>query len=196
MGSEPPLGVVLAGGASLRMGRDKALLEIGGESLVERAARRLGTCCQGVLVADAGRGLLAGPPSTADGPGKGPAAGILGAATAAPGRSLLVLACDLPLVPEELLELLAAGPASDDWVVPGREGRLEPLCALYRPAALAALEAQVTAGVFAPHRLAENAALRIRFVSNAELATLGDPAVMFANLNRPEDLTMMEEHLS
>ncbi|HET9225447.1 MAG TPA: NTP transferase domain-containing protein, partial [Thermoanaerobaculia bacterium] len=71
------IGVVLAGGASSRMGRDKALLEIEGETLVSSAARRLGEVCEEVIVADRGRGLL--PGSVPDGPGQGPAAGILGA---------------------------------------------------------------------------------------------------------------------
>src|SRR5262245_23173248 len=86
-----PVGVILAGGASTRMGRDKALLEIEGETLLARAARRLGEVCEEVLVADAGR--FGGIP---DGPGRGPAAGLLGAARARPGRALLVLAVDLP----------------------------------------------------------------------------------------------------
>lgn len=181
-----PVGVVLAGGASRRMGWDKAL-----SGLPAMAAERLAAVCAEVAVADRGRGLLPGLPSLPDGgpgpepvgEGGGPAAGILGAAAAYPGRPLLVLACDLPRVPVELLaELVSSG--AWDWVVP-RWGRgLEPLCALYAPAALAILAEK---GLRAPHRLAEED-LAIRYLEGGDLARFGPPEEIFLNLNTPEDL--------
>jgi molybdopterin-guanine dinucleotide biosynthesis protein A len=216
------VGVVLAGGASRRMGRDKAALEIAGETLAASAARRLRAVCPRVAVADGGRGLVPGLPSMPDGPGDGPVAGILGAARDLPGHPLLVLACDLPGVPAALLEELArglpragggaAGDTSDrqpggdagggcgktgdsraqageiDWVVPRWQRGLEPLCALYRPAALAALAAAVERGVMAPHRLAEAAGLRVSFLEGERLRRFGPPADLFINLNTARDL--------
>jgi molybdopterin-guanine dinucleotide biosynthesis protein A len=184
-----PVGIVLAGGASSRMGRDKARLELpgrrAGTSLPALAAERLAAVCAEVAVADGGRGLLAGLPSLVDGAGRGPAAGILGAAAAYPGRPLLVLACDLPRVPAALLAELAR-PAPADWVVPRWQGRLEPLCAGYGPAALAALARRVEQGLLALHRLAEEA-LTLRVLEGEELARFGDPGEIFLNLNTPED---------
>lgn len=193
------VGVVLAGGASRRMGRDKAALAVDGETLGARAARRLLGVCKRVAVADGGRGLVPGLPSLRDASGPGPAAGILGAALAWPGHPLLVLACDLPQVSEALLRELArrlpsvqegeTGDAGDpDWVVPRWERGLEPLCALYRPAALAVLAAAVERGIAAPHRLAEAAGLRIRFLEGERLRQFGQPADLFLNLNTERDL--------
>jgi molybdopterin-guanine dinucleotide biosynthesis protein A len=185
----PPVGIVLAGGDSRRMGHDKALLALpglAGESLPAAAARRLAAVCPQVAVADRGRGLLPGVPSLADGSGRGPAAGILGAAAAYPERSLLVLACDLPLVPAGLLAELAAV-AEGGWVVPRWEGGMEPLCALYGPAALAALAARVAGGRFALHDLALEAGLAVRFLGPEELSRFGPPADLFLNLNTPAD---------
>ncbi len=170
------VGVVLAGGASSRMGRDKALIELDGETLVAGAARRLGEICAEVLIADAGRGLL--PGSVPDGPGQGPAAGILGAALARPGHPLLVLAVDLPRVPVSLLAELARAEA--DLAIPRWEGGLEPLCALYGPAALAALEERVGRGRLDLRTLAETPGLRVVYLEG--------PGEVFLNLNRPEDL--------
>jgi molybdenum cofactor guanylyltransferase len=196
------VGVVLAGGASRRMGRDKAALAVDGETLAARAARRLRGVCARVAIADGGRGLVPGLPCLPDAPAPGPAAGILGAARAWPGHPLLVLACDLPRVSEALLrELVRRLPVADaadaadagatadpDWVVPRWERGLEPLCALYRPAALTALAAAVERGIAAPHRLAETAGLRIRFLEGERLRRCGDPADLFLNLNTARDL--------
>jgi molybdopterin-guanine dinucleotide biosynthesis protein A len=179
------VGVVVAGGASSRFGSDKALAELDGRTLVERARLLLAEICDEVVVADAGRGLLEGAESVPDGPGHGPAAAVLGAASRRPGRALLVLACDLPRVPVILLERIVA--ADGDWVVPRHAGGLEPLCALYRPLALRALELQVGRGELALHRLAD-AALDVRYLDAASMVDLGDPRRLFANVNTPDDL--------
>jgi molybdenum cofactor guanylyltransferase len=188
---ERPLGVVLAGGASRRMGQDKATLPTPGGRLPERAALRLAAVCPEVVLADRGRGLVPELRSLADGPGSGPVAGILGAAAVYPGRALLVLACDLPEVPEALLAELAR-PSGFDWVVPRWRGLVEPLVALYRAPALAALADLVGQGVLAPQRLAAVAGLSIRYLGGDLLARFGPPERMFVNLNTPEDLARWE----
>ena len=183
--ASPPVGAVLAGGASRRMGRDKALL--GGAGLPAAAARRLAAVCAEVAVADRGRGLLPGLPSLPDGPGRGPAAGILGAAAAYPGRPLLVLACDLPGVPAALLAELARS-HEYDFAIPRWRRGVEPLCAFYGPAALAVLSENVKRGLHAPHRLAADGRLAVRFLEGDLLARFGTPEEVFLNLNTPEDL--------
>ena len=208
------------------MGRDKTSLMAGGETLAAYAARRLAAVCTQVVIADRGRRLVPGCESVADSAEGGPAAGILGAARAWPGRPLLVLACDLPCVPVALLAALAGGPQGSstaldpvpvareappftaraesfgpdaepypglaepdaEWVVPRWSRGVEPLCALYRAAALDALAAAAARGVVAPHRLGEAAALRIRYLEGAGLARFGAPGEIFLNLNTPDDL--------
>jgi len=187
----PPVGVVLAGGGSRRLGTDKSALVVGGGTLPLRAAERLAPVCAAVAVADRGRQLLRGFPSLADGPGRGPAAGILGAARAYPGRPLLVLACDLPRVPAGLLAELARS-ADADWVLPRWSGGVEPLCALYAPAALAALAARVERSVFALHRLVEEG-LAVRYLEGEALTLFGSPEEVFLNLNTVEDLERLRE---
>jgi molybdopterin-guanine dinucleotide biosynthesis protein A len=184
------VGLVLAGGESRRLGSDKARLE--GAALPLGAVERLAAACDEVAVADRGRGLVPGRPSLADGAGRGPAAGILGGAAGYPGRPLLVLACDLPRVPAGLLAALA-GSESADWVVPRWEGGLEPLCALYGPAALAALAARVREGRFALYDLASEAGLAVRYLEGEALRRFGEPEEVFFNLNTPGDLARWRE---
>jgi molybdopterin-guanine dinucleotide biosynthesis protein A len=134
---------------------------------------------------------LADYPSLADGAGRGPAAGLLGAALAYPGRALLVLACDLPAVPPGLLRALAE--SGGDLALPrhgeaGAQIEVEPLVACLRPRALAALAARVAAGRFALHPLAADPELDVRFLEGPTLACFGAPAALFRNLNRPGDL--------
>jgi len=190
------VGVVLAGGASTRLGRDKATLVVGGRSLAAWAAERLARVCSEVVVADCGRGVVPGLRSVPDGDGRGPAAGLLGAARAVPGRPLVVLACDLPAVPEALLAALAGGRqdwAAADVVIPRSERGLEPLVARYGPRALAALEEQVAGGDYAPRHLLRRAELAAVVVEPEELAAFGDPARFLANVNTQEDLARLLE---
>ena len=183
-GSEP-VGVVLAGGASRRFGRDKARFEIEGETLAARAARKLGEVCDEVVVADRGRGVVPAARSIEDGAGRGPAAGVLGAADRFPERALLVLACDLPNVPLALLGALLE--PREDWIAPRVECRIETTCALYTPRAVTALRRRVAKGDLALRSLAM-APLRVRFLEQEELERFGDVEGMFLNVNREADL--------
>ncbi len=186
--SEELVGLVLAGGASRRMGVDKAALVLDpgdphAPTLAALAAGRLQRCCSRVLIADRGREFVARSLAqpVADGPGAGPAAGILGAAAVFPRASLLVLACDLPAADAALLRRVLAVAAEDpgvSWVLTRDDDGLQPLCALYRPAVLAALAQQVSEGHFALRKLAKCREVRWRAVDAgpAELVNINTPA--------------------
>lgn len=189
------------------MGRDKALLRIDGMSWIDHTAHRLQAVCDEVVIADRGRQSCEGRPSLNDGPGRGPAAGILGAAQAFPRHDLLVLACDLPAVPVDLLRYLTMVSGADLVIPNGRRGA-EPLCALYRQRALRVLAQRVADGRFALHPLAsrhsstpqpstaetteaedrEIQRLTVHRIEDSDLAPWGSPQALFANLNTPEDL--------
>jgi len=194
-----PVGVVLAGGSSSRLGEDKALLRYRGGTLLEWTCQRLVAVCDEVVVANRGRAPQ-DEMAIADGPGAGPAAGILGAAAARPGRSLLVLACDLPGVPAALLEHLwrRASDGGWDWVVPGEPDArgVEPLCALYAPQALRTLERRVERGRFSLHGLLDEPGLRILHLAGDELAAFGTAESLFRNLNTAADVARWQSAAS
>jgi molybdopterin-guanine dinucleotide biosynthesis protein A len=117
---------------------------------------------------------------------------LLGAAAASPGRSLLVLACDLPFVPVGLLLALARLGAGADLVMPVSSRGPEPLAAFYGPSALAALTMAVERGELALNRLLEDGTLRVLRLEVARLSRHGDPALLFQNVNTAADLRAAE----
>jgi len=137
-------GFVLAGGASRRMGRSKALLPFRGATLIEHVVRQVSAVASPVRVvgstkAVAGLGLA----SVSDlFPHEGPLGGIVTALTQSQADWNLIVACDMPsITPERLGELLDATADHDcDAVVPiTGDGRRHPLCAVYRRTALPGL---------------------------------------------------------
>jgi molybdenum cofactor guanylyltransferase len=127
---------VLAGGKSSRMGRDKALLEIGGQTLIERTVR-LAESVAGTVGVVGGAKLFEGFSFEVieDGwPGTGPLGGIATALGASGAEWNLVLACDLPYLTRDWVAYLAgrARSSTTDAVVPESERGFEPLCAMYR----------------------------------------------------------------
>jgi molybdopterin-guanine dinucleotide biosynthesis protein A len=77
---------------------------------------------------------------------------------------------------------------SVDWVVPRWNGGLEPLCAVWGPAALAVLAERVERGLYALHPLSGDARLSVRYLEGDRLAAVGRPEEMFRNVNSPADL--------
>ena len=155
-GPRPPVlrGLVLAGGRSERLGRDKAALLINGETLLERAVTLLEGLVTNVRVAvrrdQLTDGLRRRFSLVPDGyEGIGPAAGILAAHRLLPDSAWLVLACDMPRVTPGMLRMLVSRREATRAGIAFRaaaDGLAEPLCALYEPANLARFLCQVEAG--------------------------------------------------
>lgn len=177
----------MAGGESRRMGTDKALLPWRDGTLASFAHARLAAVCREVVVCDRGRQVLFGTCSVPDGPGAGPAAGLLGAAAAFPNQPLLVLACDLPGVSTALLHALVKFASGADLVLPVSPRGPEPLVGCYGPAALGALAQAAERGQFALHPLVTNPALRVVLLDGEVLEHFGPPDELFRNVNTVED---------
>jgi molybdenum cofactor guanylyltransferase len=177
-------GVVLAGGRSERMGRDKALLVIGGESLLARAGRVLASICGSVLVSvrtdQAQTPPYADCDVVVDAPGVGgPAAGLLAAWRCSPAAALLVLAVDLPRVDAPLLRLLldARDPAALATAFEHPDGTPEPLCTIWEPAAHSILRAGAQNSNVSLRRVLESSTVRrIRPPEPERLRSVNTPA--------------------
>lgn len=177
-------GFVMAGGRSLRMGRDKALLPWGGTTLLGHALDRLRAVCARVMVLSGPepRYLDQGAPVLADSvPGAGPLGGLLTALEHAHGAAALLLAVDLPFVPAALLAHLVEAVADADAAVPVVGGRPHPLCAAYGPACLDAVRRRVAGGDLKMTSFWGD--VRVRRLGEAELGAFGDPDGVLRNLN-------------
>lgn len=147
-------GLVLAGGRSERLGRDKAALLVDGQTLLERAVITLGGLVADIRIAvrpdqltHSLRGRFALIADFAE--GIGPAAGMLAAHGQDPDAAWLVLACDMPRVTPELLAMLVSHRDAKRPATAFRspaDGLPEPLCAIYEPATLARFRRAVEAG--------------------------------------------------
>jgi molybdopterin-guanine dinucleotide biosynthesis protein A len=147
-----PIGVVLAGGESRRMGRDKAFIERGGTPAYANAATLLAPHCSHVVVSGNGNyPPYAGMPDDPRFAGCGPLSGVLTAAQHHPGSPLFVLGVDYPHLKPEALERLKVaatltGKSTCYRQVGGGKGDVEPLVALYSATDLAALEPWFASG--------------------------------------------------
>lgn len=141
------LGAILAGGRATRMGRDKALVAIGGVPMVERVAAALRAVAGEVIVVGRTQPVAGLPalPDTVSGP-RGPLAGLVAALAAAGGRPVVLVAVDQPLVVAATLANLAALAESVRAVVPMAGGARQVTCAVYPPAWAGEAAAELTDG--------------------------------------------------
>ncbi|MDB4949987.1 MAG: Molybdopterin-guanine dinucleotide biosynthesis protein [Gemmatimonadetes bacterium] len=191
----PPFGAILAGGASIRFGSPKALARIGGLAIVERVERALREAVdEVVLIANeptlfVDRGLRCRADIV---PGRGALSGIHAALAWAreEGRpGALCIACDMPFIRPALLRamLTQSGDPDLDAVVPESAGKLgfEPLCAYYSVSAIDALSRMLLSAESRVSALPSH--LRTARISIDRVRGIGDPEVIFLNVNTPDD---------
>lgn len=180
--------VLLAGGRSRRMGRDKACLPFGEGVLGGRVHTALRQVFEEVVVVtDRPEAFpVAGARCVPDGhPGRGPLEGLASGLAAVRADRVLLAACDMPFLPEALLRFLAAQPDVADVIVPcGPSGR-EPLLALYHRRLLPALHVALERGE--RRMMGFLASSGARLIPWTVVRAYDPEGRAFRNLNRPED---------
>jgi molybdopterin-guanine dinucleotide biosynthesis protein A len=192
--------IILAGGRSTRLGRDKAGEVLLGRTLLQRAVDAFaGLVDESVIVRAAGQSL---PPTEVRGrvsvvedlyPETGPLGGIFTGLSAIEGDCAVVVACDMPLLqPALLAELLRLSPEAD-LVVPLRDGLPEPLCAAYSKACLTPIRERLERGEYKVTGFFE--ALTPHYLQPQEWQRFDPDGLSFLNVNREEDLVRARELL-
>ncbi len=193
-------GLVLAGGSSRRMGRNKAFLPFDERPLIEVVIERVALVCAEVLIVASdvttytGLGL---PVVTDRFRGVGVLGGLHAGLEAASYDLALAVGCDMPFIQPDLLRAFTEWAVGFDVVVlrhrapesqaSGKREQMfvEPLHAAYRRACLPALEAMIRAGErrivsFFPD-------VRVRYVTMDDIAPFDPDLRSFRNINTPEE---------
>jgi len=147
---EPFTAIVLAGGASARMGRPKALLPFGAETLIERVVRRLEPIATEVVVVSGPHLILPALPGARiiedETPLQGPVAGILYGLQAARTDLGFVCGCDHPFLEPGVVRLLVERSAAAPGAVAVCDGVPQPLVGAYRKSVAAVAASMLAAG--------------------------------------------------
>lgn len=183
----PTYGLVLTGGKSERMGRDKALIEYCGLPHAEFIMKQLEPYCDGVFLSSRedqwkGTALETLPTINDSVSGKGPIVGILSAFEKFPEANWIVVACDLIHFNHQTIETLLAN--YDSSVVAtafanSEKGFPEPLCALYTPAARAIFTDALKSDIKCPVKVLRQSKVRLLTPSSE---------ISLANINTQQDL--------
>lgn len=181
-------GIVLAGGLSSRMGRDKASLPWDETDLLHTVLGTLAPICGEILVVGSipRQIRISGVRTVVDQySGCGPLGGIQAGLSAAANELCFVAACDMPFTDQASVIYLADQAADYDAVVAKTDGHYHPLYAVYRKSCLVPIESLLRTGRcriidFYP-------SIRLREVTAEEMTVFSPDLRMFRNLNSPED---------
>lgn len=185
-------GIVLAGGKSTRMGKDKALLKIGSKSFVQIAMDKLiNICDEVIIVSNRSKLKFRLPPNVmvvSDlEKNTGPMMGILSGLTQIGTMSGLVLACDLPLVPKEFLLYLTELVEKADVVVPRWYGKIEPLVGIYSKNCIRSIQESIKKNFLSPVDFLNKCRLKTQFIDEGRISRFGNPNIIFYNVNTQEE---------
>ena len=191
-------GAILAGGLSTRYGgAPKGLERVQGVRIIDRVRAALEPVVDDLLLIandDAASEWLPGVRWKRDVlRDVGSVAGIHAALVHA-GSPVLVVAWDMPFVPTALLAALRDAGRDADAAVPESDSRrgVEPLCAYYAPACVPAIERRIAAGDRRVVAFYDD--VRVARVPAEVVAAFGDPALLFMNVNTPEERVLAEAH--
>ena len=188
-------GIIQAGGGSTRMGGEpKALMELGGRRIIERVLAALRPVVDDVLIVTNTPELYAflELPMVADVyPNHGSLGGIYSGLKAAAGQAAFTVACDMPFLRPEIVELVVRRSGEGDVVIPRVGDQLETLHAAYGKACLPHIEERLISGRlkitgFFP-------SVRVVEIAEEEIARFCDPRLVFMNVNTPDELRRARE---
>ena len=186
-------GVALAGGRSKRLGRNKAVEKIGGQSLIERVVDKLSQVTSETVVVVAEESKAADlnlPPwvrTAADlYPGTGSLGGIFTGLSAAKGNYGVVVACDMPFLNVDLIRFMLDIVSDYDAVVPRLQGRPEPLHAVYSKTCVGPIERCLQADQLKIAIFFEQ--INVAYLEEDDIEAFDPSHLSFFNVNTQEDL--------
>ena len=187
-GVDSVTGFVLAGGKSSRMGQDKALMQLGGQTLLAHALERAQAATGNAWIVGSTEKFAAFGRVVEDVyPGRGPLAGIHAALSGTRTQLNLITAVDMPFLQLNFLKYLItqARASKAVVVVPRVGGGWQPLCAVYKKNFAEVAQRSLSAGKNKVDSLF--AEVQTLVIEQAELERNGFGEAMFRNLNTEQD---------
>ncbi|MBI4790227.1 MAG: molybdenum cofactor guanylyltransferase [Chloroflexi bacterium] len=205
--------VILAGGKSRRMGRDKSFIEFEGRPLIARVIERVSALSDDVIVVtnDAPAYEPFGTRLVADVyPGKGSLGGVYSGLLAARHDRVFAVACDMPFLNLDLMRYMIALASEFDVVIPrakdpsgkakrstrphpflAKEIDLHPTHAVYAKSCLASIQARLLADDLRIIGILESVSVRV--VEEIEIDLFDPKHLSFFNMNTPHDLDVASQ---
>ncbi|SDF62691.1 molybdenum cofactor guanylyltransferase [Sporolituus thermophilus] len=187
-------GIVLAGGLSTRMGRDKATLPFSGSDLLHTVLARLAPVCDYLLVVSNVPREIRMPDVTVvpdKYPQCGPLAGMHAGLKASVTAYNFLVACDMPFLSSQAVAYMAGAAQGFDAAVPFIDGYYHPLHAIYHQNCLKHIELMLQAGNY--RVLDFYPLVALRRIGAAELRRFDPELKTLDNINTPEDLAKLRQ---
>jgi molybdopterin-guanine dinucleotide biosynthesis protein A len=179
-------GIILSGGKSTRMGTDKALIQIDGKTLLDKAIETCRQVCHSILISsNHPRHEKSGCKTIPDKiENCGPIGGICSCLKQSQTDWNFVISVDAAFVEAEFASFITSEIDDVEAIVPCHNAGKEPLVALYHKSSLAEMEKMIGLGDFKMHNLLKK--LKTKYVdSQVWVERFPD---LFRNLNRPDEL--------
>ena len=183
-------GVILAGGKSLRYGRNKALVEVDGKRLIERVINVMQPIFKSLMI-------ITNTPRQYDYlqlpmhediiKGLGPLGGVYTGLETISSESGFFVACDMPFLQSDLIRHMVEIEGDFDAVVPKVDWKIEPLHAIYTKNCLPAIKQLIDAQGYQIIEIFDN--IRVRYVKEEEIRSFDSKLKSFFNVNSPGELT-------
>ena len=187
--------ILLAGGKSIRMGKDKGLIKLNGQTLLEQVLSKVEKISRNILIMSnqAGYDQFKYPVFRDIHPDKGPIGGIYTGLTHSTTENNLVIGCDMPNLSLAFLNfILQCHKTNFEATIPIQQERIQPLAGVYKKSCSIKLKTQIDAGIY---KMIE----ALKVIGSNYIEITKDMAFyspyLFDNLNTIEDLTKHEQLL-
>jgi molybdopterin-guanine dinucleotide biosynthesis protein A len=183
-------GIILAGGKSERIGKDKRFIPLNGNYLIDYGIQTLSTIASGIIIASGkGQFTYKGFICIQDVPQiDGPIAGLISALRYIHTPYGIVLPCDMPLITYEVLKYLVSQVTNGiDVVVPIIDGNVQPLVGLYSKHLCNEMETFARSSRYSLAEFLNTRSNRVRYIQEDELTKFGIVKNIFLNINTKSD---------
>ena len=198
--SQRVTGIILAGGKSSRLGRDKAWEDVGGQRIIDRVIGALQSSCDEVLIIGdrpERQNELSLPKCiqyrSDDVKGRGSIGGLYTGLKAADTLWSLVVACDMPFISRELIRFMLSIISKNrcDAIVPVINGRYQPTHALYNSTCIPFIEKNISSGNFRMDSYFDE--IYLEEISEDVINSIKGAELSFFNVNTEDDLFTARE---